>query len=314
MPWPRTTSGHVIDPYGGLRDLEARQLRHVSEAFAEDPVRILRVARFAARYAPLGFTVADETLALMRRMVDGGRSQRAGRRARLGRDRKGAGRTTARRVHQRVARLRRVEGGLPGARCAVRRAAAGEVAPGNRHRRASAAGVARGGETGRRRRGALRRADARSRQGRDTRRGPALTSRARRRRGRAGRAARHAAARAEPAARAGGDHRALPHPRASRPRVARGQPCSRRSRVATRCAGRNGSRTCCWPARRMRAVARAWRPATIHNGASLPRRASAPRPWCCRSEERQGLSGEQIGEELRRRRIAAIESLAQPPR
>jgi tRNA nucleotidyltransferase (CCA-adding enzyme) len=65
-------SGRVIDPYGGLHDLEARQLRHVSEAFAEDPVRILRVARFAARYAPLGFTVADETLALMRRMVDAG--------------------------------------------------------------------------------------------------------------------------------------------------------------------------------------------------------------------------------------------------
>ena len=65
-------SGQVIDPYGGLRDLETRRLRHVSEAFTEDPVRILRVARFAARYAPLGFTVADETLALMRRMVDAG--------------------------------------------------------------------------------------------------------------------------------------------------------------------------------------------------------------------------------------------------
>jgi tRNA nucleotidyltransferase (CCA-adding enzyme) len=65
-------SGRVIDPYGGLRDLEARLLRHVSEAFAEDPVRILRVARFAARYAPLGFTVADETRALMRRMVEAG--------------------------------------------------------------------------------------------------------------------------------------------------------------------------------------------------------------------------------------------------
>jgi tRNA nucleotidyltransferase (CCA-adding enzyme) len=65
-------SGRVIDPYGGLRDLEARLLRHVSEAFAEDPVRILRVARFAARYAPLGFTVADETRALMRKMVEAG--------------------------------------------------------------------------------------------------------------------------------------------------------------------------------------------------------------------------------------------------
>ena len=65
-------AGHIVDPYGGQRDLAARQLRHVSEAFAEDPVRILRVARFAARYAALGFAVADETLALMRRMVDDG--------------------------------------------------------------------------------------------------------------------------------------------------------------------------------------------------------------------------------------------------
>ena len=65
-------AGHIVDPHGGQRDLAARQLRHVSEAFAEDPVRILRVARFAARYAALGFAVADETLALMRRMVDDG--------------------------------------------------------------------------------------------------------------------------------------------------------------------------------------------------------------------------------------------------
>jgi tRNA nucleotidyltransferase (CCA-adding enzyme) len=65
-------AGNIIDPYGGQRDLEARLLRHVSEAFAEDPVRILRVARFAARYAPLGFRVADETLALMRKMVADG--------------------------------------------------------------------------------------------------------------------------------------------------------------------------------------------------------------------------------------------------
>jgi tRNA nucleotidyltransferase (CCA-adding enzyme) len=65
-------AGNLIDPYGGKRDLDARLLRHVSEAFVEDPVRILRVARFAARYAPLGFSVAPETLALMRTMVDAG--------------------------------------------------------------------------------------------------------------------------------------------------------------------------------------------------------------------------------------------------
>src|SRR5688572_12893234 len=61
--------GKVIDPHRGQADLEARLLRHVSPAFMEDPVRILRVARFAARYAPLGFRVAEETLELMRRMV-----------------------------------------------------------------------------------------------------------------------------------------------------------------------------------------------------------------------------------------------------
>jgi tRNA nucleotidyltransferase (CCA-adding enzyme) len=62
--------GTLIDPWGGARDLEARVLRHVSPAFAEDPVRILRVARFAARFA--GFRVAPETEALMRRMVESG--------------------------------------------------------------------------------------------------------------------------------------------------------------------------------------------------------------------------------------------------
>ena len=67
-----TPDGRVIDPFGGRRDLEARRLRHVSPAFAEDPVRILRVARFAARLARWNFTVADETLALMKRMVDNG--------------------------------------------------------------------------------------------------------------------------------------------------------------------------------------------------------------------------------------------------
>jgi len=62
--------GTLIDPFGGRQDLDTRVLRHVSPAFAEDPVRILRVARFAARFAPLGFRVAPETLALMRAMVE----------------------------------------------------------------------------------------------------------------------------------------------------------------------------------------------------------------------------------------------------
>ncbi len=64
--------GHVIDPYGGQRDLQQRVLRHVSPAFAEDPLRVLRVARFAARYAGLGFRVAEETLGLMRRLARSG--------------------------------------------------------------------------------------------------------------------------------------------------------------------------------------------------------------------------------------------------
>ena len=64
--------GELIDPYGGQRDIEARALRHVTDAFREDPVRILRVARFAARFADLGFTVAPETLELMRTMVTAG--------------------------------------------------------------------------------------------------------------------------------------------------------------------------------------------------------------------------------------------------
>jgi tRNA nucleotidyltransferase (CCA-adding enzyme) len=62
-------AGAIIDPYGGQRDLAARLLRHVSPAFVEDPLRVLRVARFAARFAPLGFSVAPETLELMRRIV-----------------------------------------------------------------------------------------------------------------------------------------------------------------------------------------------------------------------------------------------------
>jgi tRNA nucleotidyltransferase (CCA-adding enzyme) len=67
--------GRIIDPYGGQADLQARLLRHVSPAFAEDPLRVLRVARFAARYAPLGFRVAEETLQLMRRIADSGELQ-----------------------------------------------------------------------------------------------------------------------------------------------------------------------------------------------------------------------------------------------
>ncbi|ARU55706.1 tRNA nucleotidyltransferase [Oleiphilus messinensis] len=65
-------NGNITDPFQGQTDLQNRILRHVSEAFIEDPLRILRVARFAARFHHLGFTVADETMALMKEMVDTG--------------------------------------------------------------------------------------------------------------------------------------------------------------------------------------------------------------------------------------------------
>lgn len=65
----KSEGGMLIDPFHGRADLESRQLRHVSDAFAEDPLRILRTARFAARLAPMGFKVAGETMALMKQMV-----------------------------------------------------------------------------------------------------------------------------------------------------------------------------------------------------------------------------------------------------
>lgn len=64
--------GKIIDPYNGLADLKSRTLRHVSPAFGEDPLRVLRVARFAARYAHLSFRIADETMTLMREMTAAG--------------------------------------------------------------------------------------------------------------------------------------------------------------------------------------------------------------------------------------------------
>ncbi|MDX1508908.1 MAG: multifunctional CCA addition/repair protein, partial [Woeseiaceae bacterium] len=68
----RDDDGELIDPHGGLADIESRVLRHVSDAFVEDPVRVLRTCRFAARFHHLGFRIADETMALMREMVGNG--------------------------------------------------------------------------------------------------------------------------------------------------------------------------------------------------------------------------------------------------
>ncbi|PSV25315.1 MULTISPECIES: multifunctional CCA addition/repair protein [unclassified Photobacterium] len=68
----QSPTGELIDPYHGQQDLHDKILRHVSPAFSEDPLRVLRVARFAARFAHLGFTVAPETIALMQEMVISG--------------------------------------------------------------------------------------------------------------------------------------------------------------------------------------------------------------------------------------------------
>ncbi len=65
-------AGNLVDPFGGAADLRDGVLRHVSSAFSEDPVRILRIARFAARFADRGFRIADETRALMREIVAAG--------------------------------------------------------------------------------------------------------------------------------------------------------------------------------------------------------------------------------------------------
>jgi tRNA nucleotidyltransferase (CCA-adding enzyme) len=70
-----TDTGELVDPWGGREDLTARQLRHVSPAFSEDPLRVLRVARFAARFHGLGFTVAPDTLELMREITSSGELQ-----------------------------------------------------------------------------------------------------------------------------------------------------------------------------------------------------------------------------------------------
>ena len=66
------SKGNIIDPYGGQRDLEKGILRHVSDAFVEDPVRLLRIARYAARYAKLGFVIAEETQQLLKQIVSSG--------------------------------------------------------------------------------------------------------------------------------------------------------------------------------------------------------------------------------------------------
>ena len=71
----QSEDGEIIDPYGGKQDLENRILRHISPAFSEDPLRVLRVARFAARYHSLGFKIASKTLSLMAELAQSGELQ-----------------------------------------------------------------------------------------------------------------------------------------------------------------------------------------------------------------------------------------------
>ena len=86
------SDGNIIDPYGGQKDLSQKILRHVSDAFLEDPLRILRVARFAARYHHLGFKVADETLSLMSPYIRQWRISPSCRRKSMGRDKQSTAR------------------------------------------------------------------------------------------------------------------------------------------------------------------------------------------------------------------------------
>jgi tRNA nucleotidyltransferase/poly(A) polymerase len=159
--------GRLIDPYHGQQDLRAGLLRHVSPAFAEDPVRILRLARFAARF---GFSVADETMQLMRDMVAAGEVDAL----------------VAERVWQEMAKalmedkpsrfflalraVRCLATHPAGNRCPVWRAAAGRLPPGNRHRRSCHACHRHGRQHAAAIASALCRAHPRPGQGTDTRR------------------------------------------------------------------------------------------------------------------------------------------------
>jgi tRNA nucleotidyltransferase (CCA-adding enzyme) len=126
-------TGQLVDPYNGAEDLRAGVLRHVSEAFAEDPVRILRLARFAARFTK--FTVAAETVALARRMVEAGEvdalvPERVWQELSRGLMEEKPSRMFG------TARCACAQGHFPRSRCAVWRSATGPMASGNRYRRA----------------------------------------------------------------------------------------------------------------------------------------------------------------------------------
>ena len=150
--------GPVIDPFDGRADLEKKLFRHVGDAFIEDPVRILRLARFAARFAD--FTVAKETRALMKKMVADGEVDALVPERVWQEVSRGLMEQHAVAHVRRVARLRRARAHPAGSRCALGRAATRRLSPGSRYRRACDDGAGLRGVAGFRVAGALRGADA----------------------------------------------------------------------------------------------------------------------------------------------------------
>ena len=171
-------SGKLVDPYGGQRDLDARVLRHVSNAFIEDPVRVLRIARFASRFAHLGFTVAPETLQLMRDIAASGELRCVWCRT-CGKNRTRVGPARAAGFLSSAARWRSTQTYFSRSRRVVRHTATRQVASGNRYRRAYDDGVGTSREINRRHRRSLCCADARLGQGAHAKRKTAESSRPR---------------------------------------------------------------------------------------------------------------------------------------
>ena len=137
----QSTDGEIVDPYGGQADLGARLLRHVSPSFIEDPVRILRVARFAARFAGQGFRIAPETLELMQRMVASGEAQALVAERVWTETERALGEPRPEVFFETLRACGALAVIFPELDALYRRAAAAALAPGDRHRRARHAGA-----------------------------------------------------------------------------------------------------------------------------------------------------------------------------
>ncbi len=161
-------SSDVVDPYGGRRDLEARVLRHVSPAFVEDPLRVLRVARFAARFAPLGFTIAPETMQLMQDIVRSGEVRALVAERVWVETERALGEKTPAVYFEVLRQCGALAVLLPEIDCLFGVPQPEKLASRNRHRRPHAAGAGRRMRAVERNDGALCRARARPRQGRHT--------------------------------------------------------------------------------------------------------------------------------------------------